>query len=399
MKSTVEQINMQMAKLYFMLCFLYSIEITWVGIEARSYDQFCSKLASKIVYYIQYPKESSHRVDFKRGYRCVTDLLIQKLKKEGSITRDPYEADIFLYVVRQMHELHKISKLYSHTRILDPQGLKHVYGINVDDGGWGFLLEDFYENYKGLSFPSHVQNSTLVSMYGLHSGSTSTCYKKKKYKCIGYFRKNIDMVVPGPNKCTDERRLLTSMIYRRPVRPLMRETLLYFAGSVWQHKLPYSEAASVRKRFFDYCNQGTHRPPECMNVRIFGNSVEYNRDISNIKKSVFCLNPSGAYGGYSVRLPRLILHGCIPVNIVGATALPFDSLLNYSSFSLTFHVETPAFEVLNVISKISGLEIKNLRRGLSSVYKYFNWKLDASLAFGMTLQEQICTRLRLREKT
>ena len=113
-------------------------------------------------------------------------------------------------------------------------------------------------------------------------------------------------------------------------------------------------------------------------------------DIKSLRSSIFCLNAPGKYGGYAVRITRLIMNGCIPVNILDAE-IPFRDFLPYENFSLNFPACYSIHNILEELRSKSEKEISQLQNGLRENYKFFSWNGEALSALIGTLLKQRCS--------
>jgi len=305
------------------------------------------------------------------------------MKRNMMITDSPEVADFYIYPLTHEKELMVAFKeCTKYDRYLH----RTVLGVNVLDGGWFYKNEN--SELRNL-FYRNMQNATLLSYYGLKKGRKSICFKRE-YVCEGNFRQRRDIIVPGPNSCNDDLETYRERIYLPDRLPKKRTTLLYFAGSVKSKTSPsaqYGEAASLRYRFFNFCK---NRRGVCKNVELGRKSGSLQNDIKSLRSSIFCLNAPGKYGGYAVRITRLIMNGCIPVNILDAE-IPFGDFLPYENFSLNFPAHYPIHKILEELRSKSEKEISQLQNGLRENFNFFSWNGEALSALIGILLKQRCS--------
>ena len=102
-----------------------------------------------------------------------------------------------------------------------------------------------------------------------------------------------------------------------------RRTLAYFSGNLAYNE-PLKYARGVRHKL----RQAFLGKP---GWRLVGNSGGmYSHELSNAE---FCIVPPGG-DGWSSRVDDSVRHGCIPVIVMDNVHMPFETILNYSAFSL-----------------------------------------------------------------
>ena len=102
-----------------------------------------------------------------------------------------------------------------------------------------------------------------------------------------------------------------------------RPTLAYFSGNLALNE-PLKYARGIRHRL----HRAFHATPGWKLVGKSGG--RYSLDLS---QSEFCLVPPGG-DGWSSRVDDAVRHGCIPVILMDGVHMPFETLLNYSAFSV-----------------------------------------------------------------
>lgn len=102
-----------------------------------------------------------------------------------------------------------------------------------------------------------------------------------------------------------------------------RTTLAYFSGNLGENE-PLKYGRGIRHRL----RQSFRATP---GWRLVGKAGwRYSMDLAS---SEFCLVPPGG-DGWSSRVDDAVRHGCIPVIIMDNVHMPFETSLNYSSFSI-----------------------------------------------------------------
>ena len=86
--------------------------------------------------------------------------------------------------------------------------------------------------------------------------------------------------------------------------------------------------------------------------------------------SRFCLAPSG--DGWGIRLVKVILSGCVPLIIQPSVALPFNDILNYTTFALILQPEDIP-NLHTILAQISPQQHTLLRMGLERNWKAFSY--------------------------
>lgn len=347
---------------------------------ASSLESLCEKTSAQVSFYLVGNKSLAH---LKHSDRCALKLLIDSLQRNMMITDIPEDADFYIY---PLSDEKGMSAAFAESINYDRDLHRTVFGVNVQDGGWFYKSANV--EYRTL-FYENLRNATLLSYYGLKTGRKSICFKQE-YVCEGNFRKGRDIVIPGPNSCGDDLEAYQERIYRPGIFLNNRTTLLYFAGGIKAKTSPlarYGGAASFRYRFLSFCKK---RRRLCQNVELRSKAGSLREDLAFLRSSIFCLNAPGKYGGYAVRLTRLILNGCIPVNVLDAET-PFQDYLPYKNFSLTYPAHFSIHKILAELRSKSEKEISELQNGLRENYKYFSWSGHAISALVGSLLMQRCS--------
>ena len=89
-----------------------------------------------------------------------------------------------------------------------------------------------------------------------------------------------------------------------------------------------------------------------------------------LSRSKFCLIAPG--DGWSPRAEDSILHGCIPVVIQDGIEMSFESILDWSSFSVRIP-EAQINQTIHILLSISERKLRSYQSRLSKVWHRFRW--------------------------
>ena len=135
---------------------------------------------------------------------------------------------------------------------------------------------------------------------------------------------------------------------RQRGRTRARTTFLFFAGT---------RSGTLRSRAIDALHEET-------NVRVITTG---GADLAaEMMKSSYCLDAGGA--GFSTRATLAIILGCVPV-YVGDFLKPFESLLDYSEFSVVI----PEHEMHRIVHHVRAANYTRLKEGVDKVWRHFWW--------------------------
>lgn len=144
-----------------------------------------------------------------------------------------------------------------------------------------------------------------------------------------------------------------------------RTTLLFFRGDFRKiSEVGYSRGIRQKLRRLSMENDWLQR----YNIKI-GGSDEIPGDYSKLlAQSIFCLVVPG--DGYSSRAEDSILNGCIPVVIMDEVQAVFESILDWSTFSLRVP-EKELDQIPTILSNISADKVISMQFHLSRVWHRF----------------------------
>ena len=155
-----------------------------------------------------------------------------------------------------------------------------------------------------------------------------------------------------------------------------RPTLAYFSGNLAQNE-PLKYARGIRHRLM----KAFYGAPGWTLIGKAGGY--YSRDLS---ESIFCLVPPGG-DGWSSRVDDAVRHGCIPVIIMDNVHMPFETSLNYSSFSIRVpeHDVEELDRILRSVSPHTQSEMRKAMRGIWTRFIYARSFLEAQSFLGTRL--------------
>ena len=244
------------------------------------------------------------------------------LKQSPNYESDPTRAHFFFVpilalCVRSVHLRYKLVE--EAIRVIKPLGYwdkvpeRHIWMFTLDHGFCGAGPNE--------APPPQLTSSIILSSWGLTKHETNASPEGLDRAQTGSvcFTKGRDIVIPPASPVRHGRLPECGTYPKNADAPL-----LFFAGSDGvdrrglHHGLHYSHG--VRQTLF----------------RMFKNKTGF--DLTNrapnhrFKTAHFCLAPNG--GGFGNRLTLALAHGCVPLIVQPFTALPFEEVLEYSSFSL-----------------------------------------------------------------
>jgi hypothetical protein len=107
-----------------------------------------------------------------------------------------------------------------------------------------------------------------------------------------------------------------------------------------------------------------------------------------MQQAAYCLCPSGV--GFGWRTSLALAAGCIPVIVQPMVAQPFDDLLPYSNFSLSFRM-ADVKRLPALLRAIPPERVCSLRREGARYSRLLMWQQPGGLAYDM-LQVSLCKR-------
>mmetsp|Transcript_329 Transcript_329/g.756 ORF Transcript_329/g.756 Transcript_329/m.756 type:complete len:401 (-) Transcript_329:362-1564(-) len=327
--------------------------------------------------------------------RCGTQMLWETISNSSHLVSSPSEAH-FIYCPAHLAHV----ALEHHEKLapkMDPTGHRMVYGVNTADLGWN----DFRLIRKVMAptpkFWRLLKNSTLLSFFAVAEGDTSVC-NKGGMKCKGDFRVGQDINLHAINACAEDA-LLARITPWRTGTWLKRNLTLYFSGrmkmsqSVCRKENQLADgshecaAISSREQLAKYTHLGKQ-------YIVDGMPSSYDEDTEFVKRSLFCFAPVGVQGGYGFRYVRSIMNGCIPVIMNDGRPLPYEDILDYSTFAVVIKKGGTVREMIRTLEKLKRQpeKITELHRGLAKVWKFYSWHLKTLDIVVASLHKNYCKR-------
>eukprot|EP00775_Hariotina_reticulata_P012387 gene12387-12521_t len=201
------------------------------------------------------------------------------------------------------------TEVYNHSIILTHWGrmdADHTSNTAYELDNYSTVKFDNYSQHLGMGSP----DSKPISWTELTAGHA--CYTPGK-----------DLVMPSAKSPMHYR---WSPLLGAPAQH--RSTLLYFRGDVGKKRL-HNYSRGIRQALHSAARM--HNWQQLFNISI-GSREELPGDYSfALATSRYCLVAPG--DGWSARAEDAILHGCVPVVIQDNVHVPFESILNWDSFS------------------------------------------------------------------
>ncbi|GAX85342.1 hypothetical protein CEUSTIGMA_g12759.t1 [Chlamydomonas eustigma] len=145
-----------------------------------------------------------------------------------------------------------------------------------------------------------------------------------------------------------------------------RDILLFFKGDAGENRKP-NYSRGVRQRLHKLSKELDWKNK--YNVLI--GSREIQGDYSDLlSRSKFCLVAPG--DGWSARAEDAILHGCIPVVIMDGVHVVYESILDWSSFSVRIP-EADLDKTVDILLAVPEKRVKSLQAHLARVWHRFRY--------------------------
>lgn len=113
-------------------------------------------------------------------------------------------------------------------------------------------------------------------------------------------------------------------------------------------------------------------------------------------RSTFCLCPLG-WALWSPRIAESVLAGCIPVIIADSIRLPFDSALNWRTFSVKVSEELVRDgQLKQILMGISAASVRKKQRALASVRTAMDYTMGDIQSTGKGALHHVLSELRAR---
>lgn len=244
------------------------------------------------------------------------------------------------------------------------QGRDHVWVFLYD---YGVCLEYARINAKTRRIPAGLENSIFAQYLGDVTPGME-CFNTWKDVVIPPFVNNPEILAGRGGEGID---------------PTARATFAYFRGSIkWKESKWHTKEMNYSNGVRDIINRTYH------NDTLFslhqGSSPDY---IQEMKNSVFCLAPLG-YALWNFRLYEAVMLGCIPVIIADNIELPFESVIDYRSFTVKI-LETQVVHLKQILQSIPKEDIQKKQQTLKRVWKKFAYTSPSQPddAFGMLLEQ------------
>mmetsp|Transcript_19563 Transcript_19563/g.42445 ORF Transcript_19563/g.42445 Transcript_19563/m.42445 type:complete len:788 (+) Transcript_19563:181-2544(+) len=152
-----------------------------------------------------------------------------------------------------------------------------------------------------------------------------------------------------------------------------RDILLFFKGDVGRRRMP-NYSRGVRQTLHRLSIEKGWR--EKHNV-VIGDSQDVHGDYTDLlSRSKYCLVAPG--DGWSGRAEDAILHGCVPVVIMDGVHVVWESILDWSSFSVRIP-EKDIERTLEILLAIPERKLRSLQVHLSRVWHRFRYHSGAAL--------------------
>ncbi|EFJ04733.1 glycosyltransferase-like protein [Selaginella moellendorffii] len=239
------------------------------------------------------------------------------------------------------------------------------------------------------SAPKEIWNGTML----VHWGNTNSKHKKST---TGYFADSWDDIPKewrGDHPCYDPLKDIVLPAWKNPdprsvaerfwSRPREeRKTLFYFNGNLgkgYDFGRPEDRySMGIRQRVAEefgstpnnHGKLGRQAAPDV--VVTPQRSDDYAKELSS---SRFCGVFPG--DGWSGRMEDAVLHGCIPVIIQDGIHLPYESLLDYESFTVRV-AEDKIPELITILRNISNAEVESKLEAVRGLWQRFVYR-DAIL--------------------
>ncbi|KAG0556067.1 hypothetical protein KC19_11G023300 [Ceratodon purpureus] len=367
----------------------------WLGEEPHDGDPLEEKLdgSSELGEFMPYPKNPNWR-QYSAEYWLLADLLTEELLRAAHSAAvkvsDMADADVFLVpffcalsaeiqlgeghgkfrkkmeenrdYVRQRKVMEFVTQTSAWRRsggrdhvfmLTDPMAMWHVRAeiarsilLVVDFGGW--YMEDAKAGEKakvyGDGMPSNVIAHTDVSL-------------------------TKDVIVPYTHLLPT-----LSLAESSP-----RDVLLYFRGARHRHR-----TGLVREKLWTVLGN----EPGVILEEGFPNSTGREEALRGMRRSHFCLNPAGDTPTSS-RLFDSIANLCIPVIVSDTVELPFEGILNYSTFAVFVSVND-AMSPGTLVQQLRNMNTttrSTMRERLRDVQRHFEYENGHPGGRGSTVKD------------
>lgn len=163
-------------------------------------------------------------------------------------------------------------------------------------------------------------------------------------------------------------------------KPRVRDKLLYFRGDVGIHRSP-NYSRGIRQRLYKKGKADGWRDKFKI---VIGSYADAPGDYSHLlATSKFCLVAPG--DGWSPRLEDSVLHGCVPVIIMDNVHAVFETLLDYSQFSVRIN-ESDVERAPEILNAITPEQLKRMQINVAAVahrFMYTKGPLLESALYGV----------------
>eukprot|EP00798_Chlamydomonas_sp_ICE-L_P018362 gene18362-24833_t len=169
-----------------------------------------------------------------------------------------------------------------------------------------------------------------------------------------------DLVIPGFKAPSHFQH---SPLLAHPLKT--RDILLYFRGDVGKKReVWYSRG--IRQLYYSLSQ--VHSWKEIHHIFI-GDESDIPGDYSeHLSRSKFCLVAPG--DGYAMRAEDAVLHGCIPVIVMDGVQAVFESILDWTQFSIRI-AEKDIEKTPEILSNISDATLLGMQHALAQVWTRF----------------------------
>ena len=168
--------------------------------------------------------------------------------------------------------------------------------------------------------------------------------------------------------------------------PRDRDLLLSFKGDIGKRRQP-NYSRGVRQRLYKLARENNWREKHKVMI---GDSSDLNIEYSELlSRSKYCLVAPG--DGWSARAEDSVLHGCVPVIIMDGVHVVFETILNWSSFSIRIP-EADIDKTVEILLAVPERKLRSLQAHLSRVWHRFRYVKGPALS--MRARSQLDAHLR-----
>ncbi|KAL6758371.1 exostosin-like glycosyltransferase [Haematococcus lacustris] len=247
------------------------------------------------------------------------------------------------------------------------QGRDHIFLFTHDEGAcWvpRVLTSAVWLTHWGRMELNHTSNTAYM---GDNYNEDSKCSRMPdgwRHHITGHacYDPVKDLVVPS-HKTIDQYSHSPLM----GAAPKERDIFFFFRGDVGKHRLP-NYSRGIRQAVYKLVQDNNLK--EKYNILV-GDGGDVPGSYSELlSRSLFCLVAPG--DGYSARMEDAALNGCIPVIIQDGVHVEFETLLNFTQFTVRV-LEKDIPNLVNVLKSIPPASVRNMQRHLSRVFHRFRW--------------------------